>query len=462
MSNRTARSGTLVAVEGGLGAKEPQPWWHHAALEQLTDFVAVMDMSGTILWVNPFVEQLLGIGRHEGIGASIADFLHPDDLGRAVEVMADMAGDSLGVSPTPAIYRIRNNSDSWTPVELNATVHAGAAGDRVVFVVGRYSGDRALQDQILERLIAGAPPSEVIELVPRFGSWRHPDDHYVVIYTADDGRLAATGTPASVKLTDLDERDAPWTTAASQHQETLVDTADLPTKLRREAAAAGLSACWAIPVEDPLNSRPAVIVAWSRHGAGRPEVHRYALQTMARALKLLLQWRQQVTSLRLAARRDPLTGLPNRTSFFEVLDRLQDAATAELIGVLYVDLDGFKAVNDVHGHLVGDDVLVQAATRIAGVLRPSDTVARLGGDEFAVLCQELGSDAVGGAIADRIVRSFAEPFVVDDHEVSIGASVGIATVRAADLDGELLLDLADQALYEAKNAGRGRWQLAAR
>jgi diguanylate cyclase (GGDEF)-like protein len=349
----------------------------------------------------------------------------------------------------------------WTPVELNASVHE-SRGEQVVFIIGRYSGDRALQDQILELLIAGAHPSQVIELVPEFGSWRHPDDHYAVIYTADDGRLVATGSPASVKLTDLDEPDAPWTTAATRDEEIVVDTADLPSGLRRAATSAGLSACWAIPIEDSLNTRPAVIVAWSREGAGSPEVHRYALQTMARSLKLILQWRQQVTSLRLAARRDPLTGLPNRTSFFEVLDGLQDDAAGDLVGVLYVDLDGFKAVNDVHGHLVGDDVLVEAASRIARVLRPSDTVARLGGDEFAVLCQELGNDDDAAAIADRIVQAFTEPFQVDDHRVEIGASVGIATVRATELDGEALLDLADQALYEAKKAGRGRFQRAVR
>ena len=87
-------------------------------------------------------------------------------------------------------------------------------------------------------------------------------------------------------------------------------------------------------------------------------------------------------------------------------------------------------------------------------------MARLGGDEFAVLCKELSDDEDAGAIAERIVHAFGEPFVVEGREVSIGASVGIATVRASELDGEVLLDSADQALYEAKNAGRGRWQLA--
>ena len=450
---------------GGLErANGGRPWWYHAALEQLTDFVVVTDAAGNILWVNPFVEQLVGFGNDDSVGSSIADFVHPDDLMRAAEVMTLMADEQLGVPLTPAIYRIRSRDDTWTPVELNGTVHQDPASesddDRVVIIVGRYSGDRALQDQILELLIAGSSPSEVINLVPQFGSWRHPEDHYAVIYTGDDGQLVAVGDAESVRLTDLDERDAPWTAAATKDTELVVETDQLPATLRAAAIAAGLSACWAIPVDDPLHDEPTVIVAWSREGAGTPEVHRYALQTMARSLKLILQWRQQVTSLRLAARRDPLTGLPNRTSFFEVLDGLEQSATGDMIGVLYVDLDGFKAVNDAHGHLIGDDVLVEAAHRIAHVLRPSDTVARLGGDEFAVLCQELSDDEDAGAIAERIVHAFGEPFIVEGREVTIGASVGIATVRASELDGEVLLDSADQALYEAKNAGRGRWQLA--
>ena len=143
-------------------------WWYHPALEQLTDFVVVMDAAdGTILYVNRFVEELLGFGAGEGIGAPIADYVHPDDILRAAEVMGLMAGDDLGVPLTPAVYRIRTADGSWKPVELNATLHANDDGERVVVIVGRYSGDRDLQDQIVERLIAGASPSEVIDLVPR-------------------------------------------------------------------------------------------------------------------------------------------------------------------------------------------------------------------------------------------------------------------------------------------------------
>jgi diguanylate cyclase (GGDEF)-like protein/PAS domain S-box-containing protein len=444
-----------VAEAGARGS-----WWYHPAFEELTDFVVVLSPDGTILYANPFVERLLGIALDEGLGSSIAEFVHPDDLGRAAEVVGLMAADNMGVAVTPAVYRIRTSEGSWRPVELNATLHDGPDGDQVVVVVGRYSGDRALQDEILELLTAGARAAEVVALVPRFGTWRHPDDHYAVIYTDDDGERVIVGSPETVRLIGLDDPRAPWERACVSGAEAVSTLEDLPPVLRSAAAGMGLDACWAVPVDDPLFSQPAVIVVWSRSDVGGREVHRYALQTMARALTLILQWRQQVTSLRLAARRDPLTGLANRTSFFELLDELATASKSERVGVLYVDLDGFKAVNDEHGHLVGDEVLVEAAQRLARVLRPADIVARLGGDEFAVLCEELVSDDDASAIADRIVAAFGEPFVIGDLDVRIGASVGIATVTARELDGEMLLDSADQALYEAKNAGRGRWQLA--
>ena len=152
LSASTLTSGTLDDVGGADRANGSRPWWYHAALEQLTDFVVVTDAAGTILWVNPFVERLLGFGNDDSVGSSIADFVHPDDLMRAAEVMTLMADEQLGVPLTPAVYRIRSREGTWTPVELNGTVHqnpgAGSVvddDDRVVVIVGRYSGDRAFK-----------------------------------------------------------------------------------------------------------------------------------------------------------------------------------------------------------------------------------------------------------------------------------------------------------------------------
>jgi diguanylate cyclase (GGDEF)-like protein len=312
----------------------------------------------------------------------------------------------------------------------------------------------------MELLVTGTSPSSVIELVPEFGEWRHADDHYVVFFTGEDGLRVSTGSPVGRSLGELGGRRAPWTRAAATGEEVMADLVDLPADLRAATQEAGLSDCWAIPVEDPLHGSPAGIVCWRRATVPTIEVHRYALETMARALALILQWRQQETSLRRAARRDPLTGLANRTGFWEVLEGITADAAEPRVGVLYVDLDGFKAVNDVHGHRVGDLVLAASAQRISSILRPGDIVARLGGDEFAVVCRGLTGDEDVTAIAERLVSALEEPFKVDGSVITISCSVGIAVVAASDLNPDELLDAADRALYRAKGDGRGRWHLA--
>ena len=179
--------------------------------------------------------------------------------------------------------------------------------------------------------------------------------------------------------------------------------------------------------------------------------------------------RMQLTErLRHEASHDPLTGLPNRQVLRRRLeDALNDGPAVGPIAVLYVDLDGFKAVNDGLGHAVGDELLVQVADRIAGCVRSSDVVARLGGDEFAVLLPRVGDLATAQAIGERIVAELAVPFAIDDTRCRIGASVGIALSIPEDAEEAteavpVLLNAADAAMYQAKRAGKGRVRVSPR
>ena len=157
---------------------------------------------------------------------------------------------------------------------------------------------------------------------------------------------------------------------------------------------------------------------------------------------------------------DPLTGLPDRAGLLAGLDRLAaapDRADGSRVVVLYVDLDGFKAVNDTHGHLAGDAVLVEAARRLVGCLRPADVVGRLGGDEFlGVLVVRPGSGVDLEAVCDRVLGALAEPFAVDGTAVGVSASIGLAAAAPGAFETDELLRRADSALYEAKRSGRGR------
>ncbi|HVB13921.1 MAG TPA: EAL domain-containing protein [Candidatus Dormibacteraeota bacterium] len=169
--------------------------------------------------------------------------------------------------------------------------------------------------------------------------------------------------------------------------------------------------------------------------------------------------RELEDQLRHQALHDPLTGLANRAL---LRDRLEHALRARrdgrsTLGLLSVDLDNFKTINDSYGHAVGDTVLLEVTRRIGECLRPSDTFARLGGDEFAVLVEKLTGTTVVTAIADRIGEVLCQPIrAAFDLEVTVGASIGLITTKYATADAEAILRDADIALYQAKSEGKGR------
>jgi diguanylate cyclase (GGDEF)-like protein/PAS domain S-box-containing protein len=169
--------------------------------------------------------------------------------------------------------------------------------------------------------------------------------------------------------------------------------------------------------------------------------------------------REQALRLQQLAYHDALTGLPNRML---LADRMRQALaqarrTGEVLAVGLLDLDGFKPVNDTHGHTSGDAVLVELARRLTATLRQSDTVARLGGDEFVLLLPGLQTADDGVQLMERVLAAVEAPVVLDDRTVlRLTASVGLRTVPPAPEDADTLLRQADQALYAAKREGRAR------
>src|SRR6266550_4323546 len=155
------------------------------------------------------------------------------------------------------------------------------------------------------------------------------------------------------------------------------------------------------------------------------------------------------------ARHDPLTGLPNRSFFEENLaTNLQAASDTQQVAVLMLDLDGFKQVNDTHGHAVGDKALCEFAARVSAVLRTDAFLARLGGDEFAIILPAINSLDDPTNLARRITTTVGEPLVVDNATARFGVSVGIVVAPNDGKQADDLLRRGDRALYRAKAAGR--------
>jgi diguanylate cyclase (GGDEF)-like protein/PAS domain S-box-containing protein len=159
---------------------------------------------------------------------------------------------------------------------------------------------------------------------------------------------------------------------------------------------------------------------------------------------------------------DPLTGLPNRNLF---VDRLSVALarlerSSKEVAVLFMDLDRFKRVNDSMGHAAGDRLLRAVATRLRESVRPGDSAARIGGDEFTILCEDVPGKEGATAIAARISQAMARPFSLDEGEVFSNASIGVAVAgQRAATDPEGLIRDADAAMYDAKEKGKGRYEL---
>ncbi len=157
---------------------------------------------------------------------------------------------------------------------------------------------------------------------------------------------------------------------------------------------------------------------------------------------------------------DSLTGLGNRLLFKEHLEQaLRDVSLPHPSAVLFLDLDGFKSVNDTLGHSVGDLLLKSIAAKLRNILRPTDRISRLGGDEFAILQTAGAQPASSLAMAEEIIAIVGQQNIIDGHDVTVGASIGIAFGAAGETDAEIILKNADIAMYSAKSDGRGTYRV---
>jgi diguanylate cyclase (GGDEF)-like protein len=155
---------------------------------------------------------------------------------------------------------------------------------------------------------------------------------------------------------------------------------------------------------------------------------------------------------------DELTGLPNRTLFWDRLSHRMSLANRRHSGfaVIFVDIDKFKAINDTSGHGVGDQLLIDVATRIRGVLRVGDSAARMGGDEFLILLDDVGSPEAAMVVPNRLVAAFREPYELGSDQRIVAASIGVVVASEEFATADALVAAADAAMYEAKQRGRGQ------
>jgi len=293
-------------------------------------------------------------------------------------------------------------------------------------------------------------------------------------------RLIADNVPALISYVDREQRYAfnnrtydHWFGIASESMpgRTIAEVfgGDAYARMRPdiERVLAGENVQFEVKIE--LAGRPRTLqVACVPHQAGESVLGFYMLANDVSELKraqedlrfAAVQLQHDARRLEFLAHHDTLTGLPNRAMFSE---RAREAVTharrhEKTAALLFLDLDNFKQVNDTLGHDVGDALLKLIASRLRASVRGDDFVARIGGDEFCVLLQDIGDPREAAAVAQKLIHELGKSYRIGEHQVSSGASVGIACVPQDGEDVATLVRLADLAMYRAKELGRNGYQ----
>lgn len=423
-------------------------------VDRSPDLICAFDPTGVVRFINDAGLFMLGWSHDEVIGRSFVDFLHPDEVERALALaMANF--EHIQGPRAGAPYRLRRADGGYESLDVGVTVLDG-----LLVVVGRRMYDHELMDRVLSALTAEVGLTEVLALLPQFDLWRNPTERCTLRCCDADGRAVVVGSPLPDLLTGarVDEGSV-WAraVAADDHEAVERSLDGLPEDVRAAAAAEGAVGCRVRAVPDPRGFEPALITVWTT-GAGAPiEAHGYPLAMIARTLDLVLRFDRAATELRHAARHDQLTGLLNRAGFFAAVPEA-DGTTP--MTVLALDLDGFKPVNDAFGHAAGDEVLREVARRVRRVAGAEAgggevLVARLGGHELAVVLAGRADPLVADRLAAAIADAVATPIDVGGASVAVTASIGVATDGQGRRGIDALLQDADARLYRAKTRRTG-------
>ncbi len=437
------------------------------------DVIAVCDPDGTVRYVTPSLEQMLGVRPADAIGRNGFELIHPDDHD---DLLGSLARLLEGTSAQRAVeFRARHADGTWRHVELVPTdlVHDPAVGGIVLNVRDITERKRSEEElRLLQTIMLS------IDEAPDLGAALEVTVQRVCEVTGWASGAAWTPLPdgSALELRRSWCREEPTLEAFCEQRQALQLTPGVG--LAGRVWASGEPTLWthvadedagardaglAVAVAVPVLAERQVVAVLELFNRAEPSDDRRVLgvvATVAGQLGTVVERKRAQERLAHQALHDPLTELPNRALF---LDRLA-VALARLrrrpstLAVLFADVDRFKNVNDSLGHDAGDRLLVALARRLREVLRPGDALARFGGDEFAVLCEDV-AEADVSPIADRILMSLGEPFAAGGREVFVSISVGIALADDADHRPEALLRDADAAMYLAKERGRARYEI---
>jgi diguanylate cyclase (GGDEF)-like protein/PAS domain S-box-containing protein len=433
------------------GAGELADEGFRAIVELTAHPFAVIGADGTFRYAGASITEVIGWAPEELVGRNMVEFLTPPSIEAAVRTVAEIDATDRTGAGVPMVFELYCRDGSTTWVEIGAIPLLDVPGVEGIALRLRPWDGQAHFDAFVASLLADEPLPEVLARLCRSIA-SSLQGHGAAIHHGFDGTTfaAATGSDLPDALLCV---VGPWRTAAAEGTTTDTGVDGLPPALADAARAAGLAACWSVPVPRTEGLAPAALTVWRADPGSMLSGHQQVLDRSRTYVQLALVRNAEHQRLRHMAGHDALTGVANRTQF---RDRLAGAlAIGERdLAVAFCDLDGFKTVNDTYGHTRGDAVLVEVAARLRTSLRVGDELARMGGDEFTVLLRNVGDPEAANHVVDRLLAALRDPSVVEGDEVQLGISIGIA-LAGPDATADSLLARADEALYAVKRGGGG-------
>lgn len=403
--------------------------------ENASDVVLMVDPDDRLVWVSPSVEELLGWPVDEILRHPPTGLVHPDDLA-TVQAARDHLVDGLRF-PAPFRLARRDGEHRWVSASIREV------RDDAARLMGRVISVRDVHEETLARQALEASESMFRAVLTSSATG--------MLLCDPGGRIQVVNDALCRML----QRDEVWLLARGTDDLAHPDELPALQELRTRTLAAGGTP----PVLEFRLLRADGATIWARRSAS-------VIRDAAGGAVRLVVHLDDVTAehdareeLRFHAFTDELTGMHNRTWIRTSLE--QDLADAErrgsTVGVLFIDLDNFKLINDSLGHVAGDEVLTEVAGRMMAAMRPQDRVGRFGGDEFVVVVPDVAYADEVERVAETISATLGTELTIHGHRILPTVSIGIALSTADSTAASLLRDT-DSALFRAKKSGRARWQ----
>jgi diguanylate cyclase (GGDEF)-like protein/PAS domain S-box-containing protein len=444
-------------------------------------YTAELGAHGCWRYVSPQVEKILGYRPEEFVRdpSLWESLLHPEDRDRALA--AESEG-HLGKRDTvPVAYRMHRRDGEVVWMQDEAVLEADEDGvpiwHGVLYDVSerkhaegnlqRSLSQQAVVARLGERALQNGDPQELMEAATELIR-KVEGIHSACIWELDrDGRrlnlrAGLEGSAVGAGRRVSASRDSHAGAALDSGTHAVVPDWEQETRHTMPPVLRVFGAASSLAVVIDGKSRPFGVLdvhATERHRFSAKDLP--FVQAAANVLADAIERHKADQALRYRVLHDSLTGLPNRLSFVDTLAESLAKATisGSPVGILFLDLDHFKLINDSLGHHAGDSLLRAVAPRLRSHLRPGDIVARFGGDEFGILIDRLADEGEAVTIADRVAAAFGQPFTIDGVDHFVSASIGVAISNGSaerPANAELLIRDADAAMYRAKEGGRSR------